>query len=91
MSGELPAGWRKQLQDFVDATVAKPAAVATRIASQQVLNVLGAALPELLGGSADLTWSNNTDFKGYQTITPQQVAGNYLHYGVREFGMTRRS
>jgi transketolase len=50
--------------------------------------VLGAALPELFGGSADLTWSNNTDFKGYQTITPQQVAGNYLHYGVREFGMT---
>ena len=88
MSGALPAGWRKQLQDFVDATVAKPAAVATRIASQQVLNVLGAALPELLGGSADLTWSNNTDFKGYQTITPQHVAGNYLHYGVREFGMT---
>jgi transketolase len=88
MRGELPAGWRKQLQDFVDATAAKPAAVATRISSQQVLNVLGAALPELLGGSADLTWSNNTDFKGYQTITPQQVAGNYLHYGVREFGMT---
>ena len=88
MRGELPAGWRRQLQDFVDATVAKPAAVATRISSQQVLNVLGAALPELLGGSADLTWSNNTDFKGYQTITPSQVTGNYLHYGVREFGMT---
>jgi len=88
MRGELPAGWRKQLQDFVDATVAKPAAVATRISSQQVLNVLGAALPELLGGSADLTWSNNTDFKGYRTITPRQVVGNYLHYGVREFGMT---
>ena len=88
ISGDLPAGWRKQLQDFVDATVANPAAVATRIASQQVLNVLGAALPELLGGSADLTWSNNTDFKGYQTITPRHVAGNYLHYGVREFGMT---
>ena len=88
MRGELPAGWRKQLQQFIDSVVEKPAAVATRISSQQVLNVLGATLPELLGGSADLTWSNNTDFKGYQTITPRQVAGNYLHYGVREFGMT---
>ena len=88
MRGELPAGWRKQLQDFIDATIAKPTAVATRISSQQVLNVLGAALPELLGGSADLTWSNNTDFKGYKTVTPHDVSGNYLHYGVREFGMT---
>ena len=88
MRGELPGGWRKQLQQFIDSAVEKPVAVATRISSQQVLNVLGATLPELFGGSADLTWSNNTDFKGYQTITPRQVAGNYLHYGVREFGMT---
>ncbi len=87
MRGELPADWRRQLQDFIAATLEKPAAVATRISSQQVLNVLGAALPELLGGSADLTWSNNTDFKGYQTVTPHNVAGNYIHYGVREFGM----
>jgi len=85
--GELPADWRRQLQDFIAAALDKPAAVATRISSQQVLNVLGAALPELLGGSADLTWSNNTDFKGYQTVTPQDVAGNYIHHGVREFGM----
>ena len=85
--GELPADWRRQLQDFIAAALDKPAAVATRISSQQVLNVLGAALPELLGGSADLTWSNNTDFKGYQTVTPQNVAGNYIHHGVREFGM----
>jgi transketolase len=87
MRGELPADWRRQLQDFIAATLEKPTAVATRISSQQVLNVLGAALPELLGGSADLTWSNNTDFKGYQTVTPHSVAGNYIHYGVREFGM----
>jgi transketolase len=87
MRGELPADWRRQLQDFITAALAMPAAVATRISSQQVLNVLGAALPELLGGSADLTWSNNTDFKGYQTVTPHDVAGNYIHYGVREFGM----
>jgi len=87
MRGELPADWRRQLQEFIAAALEKPAAVATRISSQQVLNVLGAALPELLGGSADLTWSNNTDFKGYQTVTPQDVAGNYIHHGVREFGM----
>ena len=87
MRGELPADWRRQLQDFIAAALEKPAAVATRISSQQVLNVLGATLPELLGGSADLTWSNNTDFKGYQTVTPHNVAGNYIHYGVREFGM----
>jgi transketolase len=87
MRGELPADWRRQLQDFITASLEKPAAVATRISSQQVLNVLGAALPELLGGSADLTWSNNTDFKGYQKVKPHDVAGNYIHYGVREFGM----
>src|SRR5512137_110314 len=87
MRGELPADWRRKMQDFIAAEIAKPTAVATRISSQQVLNVLGAALPELLGGSADLTWSNNTDFKGYRTVTPQDVAGNYIHYGVREFGM----
>jgi transketolase len=84
----LPAGWRKQVQGFIDAAMEKPAAVATRISSQQVLHVLGAALPELFGGSADLTWSNNTDFKGYKPVTPDDVSGNYLHYGVREFGMT---
>ncbi len=59
--GELPADWRRQLQDFVAATIEKPAAIATRSSSQQVLNVLGAAMPEMLGGSADLTGSNNTN------------------------------
>src|SRR3989440_4648 len=61
---------------------------ATRQSSQAVLNILAPALPEVLGGSADLTGSNNTLFKGARTITPAQGAGDYLHYGVREFGMT---
>jgi transketolase len=61
---------------------------ATRQSSQAVLNVIGPATPEMLGGSADLTPSNNTLFKGARTLTPEDASGNYLHYGVREFGMT---
>jgi len=88
LAGRLPEGWRQLLAEFVRAAQAKPAAVATRSSSQQVLNVLGAAIPELLGGSADLTGSNNTNHKGSKPVTHDDVAGNYLHYGVREFGMT---
>ena len=65
MRGELPAGLaRRASRHFAEATVEKPAAVATRASSQQVLNALGAAIPEMLGGSADLTGSNNTNHKG---------------------------
>ena len=53
-----------------------------------MLNALAPAIPELLGGSADLTGSNNTNHKGSKTITADDIGGNYLHYGVREFGMT---
>jgi transketolase len=88
LKGELPADWRKAVDDFIRATQEKPAAAATRSSSQQVLHVLGAAIPEMLGGSADLTGSNNTNHKGSKAITRADVAGNYLHYGVREFGMT---
>jgi transketolase len=88
LAGELPKGWRAALDDFIRAAEEKPAATATRSSSQQVLNVLGAAIPEMLGGSADLTGSNNTNHKGSKTITAEDIAGNYLHYGVREFGMT---
>jgi transketolase len=86
--GELPADWRARLNEFIGATVAKPAAIATRSSSQQVLNVLGAAIPEMLGGSADLTGSNNTNHKGSKTVAAGDDGGNYIHYGVREFGMT---
>jgi transketolase len=86
--GDLPDGWRAALEEFVRTVQGKPVAVATRSSSQQVLNVLGAAIPEMLGGSADLTGSNNTNHKGSRTVTAADIGGNYLHYGVREFGMT---
>ena len=88
LAAELPDGWRKSVEDFIRAAQEKPAAVATRSSSQQVLNVLGAAIPEMLGGSADLTGSNNTNHKGSKAVTADDIGGNYLHYGVREFGMT---
>ncbi len=88
LQGELPAGWREAVAQFARAAQEKPAALATRSASQKVLNVLGATIPELLGGSADLTGSNNTNHKGSKAVTGGDIAGNYLHYGVREFGMT---
>ncbi|MGB7905534.1 MAG: transketolase [Steroidobacteraceae bacterium] len=84
--GELPEDWQGKLQAFIAAQVEKPAAVATRASSQQVLNVLGAAIPEMLGGSADLTGSNNTNHKASKSVGAN-TAGNYIHYGVREFGM----
>jgi transketolase len=85
--GELPADWRSKLQEFIAAQVEKPAAAATRSSSQQVLHVLGAAIPEMLGGSADLTGSNNTNHKLSKAIGDATEGGNYIHYGVREFGM----
>ena len=88
LQGELPAGWRKSIDEFVQAAQDKPTAVATRSASQKALDVLGAAIPEMLGGSADLTGSNNTNHKASKAVTADGVGGNYLHYGVREFGMT---
>jgi len=86
--GDLPAGWRDAVTAFVQGAQDKPAALATRSSSQKTLDVLGAAIPELLGGSADLTGSNNTNHKGSKAVTGSGVGGNYLHYGVREFGMT---
>jgi transketolase len=85
--GELPADWQARLQAFIAAEVEKPAAVATRQSSQKVLNVLGAAIPEMLGGSADLTGSNNTNHKLSVPVHDPANGGNYVHYGVREFGM----
>ena len=88
LKGELPAGWKKAVEGYIAAEAAGGKALATRSSSQQVLNVLGAAIPELLGGSADLTGSNNTNHKGSVAFTADEPGGNYLHYGVREFGMT---
>ncbi|MBV9344864.1 MAG: transketolase [Gammaproteobacteria bacterium] len=89
LRGDLPPEWPTIAQRVLDGALSQSTPQATRQSSQSALNVLGPALPELFGGSADLTGSNNTQWKGAQTLTPgPQGTGNYLHYGVREFGMT---
>ena len=82
----LPSGWETALDDIVDG-VYDDAPVATRRASQLAIAQLAQRLPELLGGSADLTGSNLTNWPGAQDVSSAQ-RGNYLHYGVREFGMS---
>jgi len=88
LAGELPAGWDKAADGVVAGLAASGAKVATRKASEQSLDGFGPLLPELIGGSADLSGSNNTFFKGSVRIGAGDFAGNYLHFGVREFGMT---
>lgn len=86
-TGKLPDSWQEQSNEFLKTVQAKPEALATRKASQNCLNAFGPILPEFLGGSADLTGSNLTNWKGSISITKENANGNYLHYGVREFGM----
>ncbi len=86
MAGELPASWGKHAQAYIDATVAKAETIATRKASQNALDGFGPGLPELIGGSADLAASNLTLWKGSKPVAADG-GGNYLFYGVREFGM----
>jgi transketolase len=88
MRGELPADWREIAARTLQELLKQSAPQATRASSQAALNLMGPALPEIFGGSADLTTSNATLFKGAVTITPDKEVGDYLHYGVREFGMT---
>jgi transketolase len=88
MRGDLPESWRATAAQTLEALTRQTAPQATRQSSQAALNAIAPALPELLGGSADLTGSNNTFFKGAHTILPQEDSGDYLHFGVREFGMT---
>jgi len=87
-SGELPADWETKTSDYIKQLQADSAKVATRKASQNCIEEFGALLPELLGGSADLAPSNLTMWSGTKAITADDASGNYLHYGVREFGMT---
>ena len=86
MAGELPANWADFAGKAIAATHAKGETVATRKASQFAINALVAVLPEFLGGSADLTGSNFTDWVGCTHVKGKQP-GNYISYGVREFGM----
>src|ERR1700690_1595024 len=88
MRAELPHDWASACAAVLAAAQAVTAAQATRQSSQATLNLLGPKLPELFGGSADLTPSNGTLRKDSHAITAADASGNYLHYGVREFGMT---
>jgi transketolase len=88
MKGDLPANWNEISQEVMAAGAAVTAAQATRASSQVALNVLGPYLPELLGGSADLTGSVNTRRKDSIDLTCEVFRANYVYYGVREFGMT---
>ena len=88
MRGELPADFAPQMQAIVTRFQQEARDVASRQASQLALGAFGPLLPELLGGSADLTESNLTDWPGARPLDAAQPAGQHLHYGVREFGMT---
>lgn len=85
--GELPTDFAGNAQQFITELQAKPAKIATRKASQNAIEAFGKWLPELLGGSADLAPSNLTMWSGAKALN-EDIAGNYIHYGVREFGMT---
>ena len=88
MEGHLPEDFDQVMTQAIEATQANDAQVATRKASELALEVVGPHLPELIGGSADLTGSNNTFWSGSLDITSDWANGNYIYYGVREFGMT---
>jgi transketolase len=87
MAGELPTDFAQLRERLVAGAAAGPDPVATRKASQQALAVLAPAIPELLGGSADLTGSNLTDFPGCGAVRGGKPGGRHINYGVREFGM----
>ena len=86
--GELPTNWKQVADDFVKAVNDKAETIASRKASQNSIQGYSKALPEFLGGSADLTPSNLTSWKEAKAITNTVADGNYLSYGVREFGMS---
>ncbi|MGC1183110.1 transketolase [Legionella sp.] len=87
INGDLPDDWQSQSKIFLEQCRTNEKAVATRKASQQCIEHFAHLLPEMLGGSADLTGSNNTDWQGSKPITREDFSGNYLYYGVREFAM----
>ncbi|EJB9925345.1 TPA: transketolase [Escherichia coli] len=88
MKGYLPAGWAENMQKYVHDLQSHPAALATRQVSQKCLNHFADMLPELMGGSADLSPSNLTRHQKSVDFTGENPAGNYISYGVREFGMS---
>ncbi|MDE1239400.1 transketolase [Vibrio aestuarianus] len=88
VNGDLPAQWEEKASAIIADLQANPANIASRKASQNTLEAFGAMLPEFMGGSADLAPSNLTMWSGSKSLTAEDFSGNYIHYGVREFGMT---
>ncbi|URM13010.1 transketolase [Vibrio anguillarum] len=88
VNGELPAEWEAKASQIIADLQANPANIASRKASQNALEAFGKMLPEFMGGSADLAPSNLTMWSCSQSLTAEDFSGNYIHYGVREFGMT---
>jgi transketolase len=87
-SGELPADFSEKAQAYINEVAAKGETIASRKASQNALNAFGPLLPEFLGGSADLAGSYLTLWNGCKGVDAHDASGNYVYYGVREFGMT---
>ncbi|TQP08411.1 transketolase [Vibrio cholerae] len=88
VAGELPTNWEAATSEIIANLQANPANIASRKASQNALEAFGKLLPEFMGGSADLAPSNLTMWSGSKSLTAEDFSGNYIHYGVREFGMT---
>ncbi|HAS6908216.1 transketolase, partial [Vibrio parahaemolyticus] len=88
LNGELPAEWEEKANQIIADLQANPANIASRKASQNALEAFGQMLPEFMGGSADLAPSNLTMWSGSKSLEANDFSGNYIHYGVREFGMT---
>ncbi|MBI3706497.1 MAG: transketolase [Proteobacteria bacterium] len=84
---KLPADWRAKVDEYKAKLAAEKPTLATRVASQNAIEVLATSVPELIGGSADLTGSNNTKAKAMAVVTRDNYAGRYFHFGVREHGM----
>ncbi|PRB84218.1 transketolase [Pseudomonas sp. MYb185] len=87
MAGELPADFDEKASAYIRQVAEKGENIASRKASQNCLNAFGPMLPELLGGSADLAGSNLTLWDGCKPVVQEDASGNYMYYGVREFGM----
>jgi transketolase len=87
MAGKLPDGWHEAAAAYRAKLAEEKPKLATRVSSQKVLEVLVPAIPELVGGSADLTGSNNTNVRGIPVLSPANPGGRYIHWGIREHGM----
>jgi transketolase len=87
INGDLPLGLADAVRAAKEKLAAEPKEIATRVASENALGVLTAAVPEMIGGSADLTGSNNTRPKGMTVLSAADYGGRFIHYGIREHGM----